>query len=46
MRNISTRLQRMLLKLLKYQFDIKYVKGTEIFLADTLSRVYLKDKSK
>lgn len=38
--NISTSLRRML-KLLKYQFEIVYVKGTEMYLAYTLSRAYL-----
>lgn len=41
--NISTRLQRMLLKLLKYQYDVEYIKGSEMYLADTLSRAYIKD---
>lgn len=42
--NISTRLQRLLIKLLKYQYEIKYVPGKLMYLADTLSRSYLKDK--
>nr|XP_042912826.1 uncharacterized protein K02A2.6-like [Parasteatoda tepidariorum] len=41
---ISSRLQRMLLKLIKYQFEIVYVRGSGMFLADTLSRAYIKDK--
>ena len=37
----STRLQRMLLRLQRYNLRVVYTKGTEMFLADTLSRVYL-----
>lgn len=44
MHAISSRLQRMLLKLIKYQFEIVYVKGSEMYLADTLSRSYLEDR--
>ena len=32
------RLQRMMLKLQKYQFTVRYKKGRELFVADTLSR--------
>lgn len=39
----SIRLQRLKLKLLKYEFDFKYLKGKLMFIADLLSRVYLKD---
>ena len=35
------RLQRMLLKLQKYNLDIRYKKGKEMYLADTLSRASL-----
>ncbi len=35
------RLQRMLLQLQKYSLELKYKKGKEMFLADTLSRAYL-----
>jgi transposase InsO family protein len=35
------RLQRMLLRLQKYSLELKYKKGKEMFLADTLSRAYL-----
>lgn len=38
---VSARLQRMLLKLLKYTLVVKYVPGKNLFLADTLSRAYL-----
>lgn len=41
---ISFRLQKMVLKLLKYDFKIKYLPGTQMYLADTLSRAYIKDK--
>lgn len=40
---ITTRLQRMLLKLLKYDFTIKYVPGSQMYLADTLSRASMKE---
>ena len=32
------RLRRMMLKLQKYQFTVRYKKGKELFIADTLSR--------
>ena len=35
------RLQRMLLRLQKYNLQVKYKKGKKMFLADTLSRAYL-----
>ena len=35
------RLQRMLLRLQKYNLQVKYKKGKEMLLADTLSRTYL-----
>ena len=35
------RLQRMLLRLQKYNLALKYKKGQDMFLADTLSRAYL-----
>ena len=37
----SPRLQRMLLKLQKYDLTVTYVKGKELHVADTLSRMYL-----
>ncbi|GBL65032.1 Transposon Ty3-I Gag-Pol polyprotein, partial [Araneus ventricosus] len=40
MHKISSRMQRMVLKLLKYDFEINYVPGTQMFLADTLSRAF------
>ena len=36
-----SRLQRMLLRLQKFNIKVKYKKGKEMFLADTLSRAYL-----
>ena len=35
------RLQKMLMKLMRYDLDIEYKKGKELFIADTLSRAYL-----
>lgn len=35
------RLQRMLLRLQRFDFEILYKKGTEMYLADALSRAYL-----
>lgn len=43
---VSARLQRLLLRLLKYQFKLTYVPGKLMFLADTLSRSFLKDPVK
>lgn len=37
------RLQRMLMRLQKYDFIINYVPGKEMLLADALSRAYLED---
>lgn len=37
------RLQRLRLELLKYHFTLKYKKGTELVIADALSRAYLSD---
>ena len=39
--NAPSRLQHMLLRLQKYNLKVKYKKGKEMFLADTLSRAYL-----
>ena len=38
---VSPRLQRMLLKLQNYDLSIRYVKGKDLHIADTLSRAYL-----
>ena len=39
--NASPRLQRMLLKLQRYDLEVKYVPGKLMHMADTLSRAYL-----
>ena len=39
-----TRLQKMLMRLHKYNFTLVYKKGKDLVLADTLSRAYLKDQ--
>ena len=39
------RLQKMLMRLQQYDIDVRYKKGTEMFLADTLSRHLIKDTS-
>ena len=41
---VPTRLQRMRLKLMKYQFNISYLPGKHMILADALSRAYLPNK--
>lgn len=41
----SPRLQRMLLKLQKYDLTITYVKGKDLYVADTLSRAYMSSPS-
>ena len=40
---VSPRMQRMLLKLQKYDLSVNYVKGKELHVADTLSRAQLSD---
>lgn len=40
----SSRIQRMRMKLLIYNLDVKYVPGKEMHIADHLSRSYLKDE--
>lgn len=39
--NAPKRLQKMLLRLQKYDVNVTYVVGHDILLADTLSRAYL-----
>ena len=34
-------LQRMLLRLQRYSLDVKYTRGSEVYIADTLSRAYI-----
>ena len=38
--NASPRIQLMLLRLLRYKLDVKYVLGTKLYIADALSRAY------
>ena len=38
------RLQRMMLKLQRYQFSVRYKKGKELYVADTLSRAPVADQ--
>ena len=42
---VSPRMQMMLLKLLKYNLTVKYVPGSRLYIADTLSRAYTQDTS-
>lgn len=39
----SFRIQRMVLKLLKYDLDLTFVSGSKLYTADLLSRNYCKD---
>lgn len=41
---VPARLQRMRLRLMKYELEVSYLPGKEMFIADTLSRAALKDK--
>ena len=40
------RLQRMIMKLQRYDIRVQYKKGSELYFADTLSRAHLPDTSK
>lgn len=42
---ISARLQRMLLKLLKYKIKLTYLPGREMYISDTLSRAYINENT-
>ena len=44
--NSPKRLQRLLLRLQRYDVDIRYKPGREMYLADTLSRAYLKTSNR
>lgn len=44
--NAPKRLQRMLLRLQKYDISLTYVPGCDMLLADTLSRAYLQNGNK
>lgn len=39
---VSSRLQRILLKLMKYELDVSYLPGKYMYIADMLSRAYMK----
>ena len=39
--NVTPRLQRMLLRLQRYELDVRYVPGKYMYRADTLSRAHL-----
>ena len=41
--NVPKRLQRMIIRLQRYDYEIIYKPGTEMLLADTLSRAFLPD---
>lgn len=43
---VTARLQRMRLNVLKYDFEIRYVPGSKMFIADYLSRDYLTNNAK
>ena len=43
--NTPKRLQRMLLGALKYDYEVVYKKGTDMFVADTLSRALEKNST-
>ena len=43
--NAPARLQRMLLRLQKYDIRVKYAPGNELYVANTLSRAYLMNES-
>ncbi len=40
----SPRVQLMMLRLLRYNLDVKYVQGAKLYIADTLSRAYIPDQ--
>ena len=40
---VTTEIQRNILKLFKHLIDIIYLRGKDMFLADTLSRTFIKD---
>lgn len=45
MEKITPRMQRMILKLMRYDFALKYVSGKELYVADALSRAPNHDNS-
>lgn len=42
---VSMRLQRLLLKLLKYNIKLEYIPGSKMYIADTLSRSFIKTET-
>ena len=42
----TTRLANLLLKLMEYTFDLKYLEGNKLKVSDTLSRLYIEEKHK
>ena len=40
---VPQRLQKMIMKLQRYDLDVFYEKGTELYIADTLSRAHLNE---
>ena len=41
----SPRLQMMMMKMMKYSLEVRYTPGSHMYIADTLSRAHLQDKS-
>ena len=41
----SPRIQIMMLRLMRYNLEVKYVPGSRLYIADTLSRAYVNDSS-
>ena len=42
----TTRLANLLLKLMEYTFDLKYLEGNKLKVSDALSRLYIEEKHK
>ena len=42
----TTRLATLLLKLMEYTFDLKYLEGNKLKVSDALSQLYIKEKHK
>ena len=45
LKDVPRRLQRMLLELQRYDYNLTYKKGELLFIADSLSRAYVEDKA-
>ncbi|KAL1446775.1 hypothetical protein WDU94_005665, partial [Cyamophila willieti] len=41
--DVAARLQKLLLRLFKYDIDVRYKPGSQMFISDTLSRAFQKD---